>query len=159
MQRCSLFEHVVFLMPQICMALSVTESYSLPTWHGLNATFHSNQSVSAMIVMFVVESEQMDSPGACLCDYYRILRMGHYRMLIPLTSFPVHHSLNTITQSAMLLTVISRCIILMQASTLPNMSQVDSCSVSLSRHIPGIPKIGYSCFLPYPFQFISDQLS
>jgi len=87
--------------------------WSLPTWHGLNATFHSNQSVSAVIVMFMVESEQTDSPAACLYDYYRILRMGHYRMPIPLTPFPVHHSLNTITQSAILLTVFRRCVILM----------------------------------------------
>ena len=97
------------------MSLSVTESYGVYQlgMYGLNATFHSNQSVSAMIVMFMVESEQMDSPVACLYDYYRIIRMGHYRMLIPLTSFPVHHSLNAITQSAMLLTVIRRCIVLM----------------------------------------------
>jgi hypothetical protein len=65
-----------------------------------------------MVVMFMAESEQMDSPAACLYDYYRILRMGYYRMLIPLTSFPVHQSLNTITQSAMLVTVSRRCIIL-----------------------------------------------
>jgi len=42
-----------------------------------------------MVVMFMAESEQMDSLAACLYSYYRILRMGHYRMLIPLTSFPV----------------------------------------------------------------------
>ena len=91
---------------QACCVSDATDLYdpvshrklqSLPTWHGLNATFHSNQSVSAMIVMFMVESEQTDSPAACLYDYYRILRMGHYRMLIPLNSFPVHNSLNTIT--------------------------------------------------------------
>jgi hypothetical protein len=29
MHRCNLFKHVVFLMPQICMALSVTESYKV----------------------------------------------------------------------------------------------------------------------------------
>jgi hypothetical protein len=112
-----------------------------------------------MIVMFMVESEQTDSTAAFLYDYYRILRMGHYRMLIPLTSFPIHHSLIIITQSVMLLTVIRRCIILMQASTLPVVSQVDSCSVSLSRHIPGIPQIGYSCFLSHPFQFIIERFS
>jgi len=86
MQRCTLFKHVVFLIAtNLCDPVGHRKLQCLPTWHGLNATFHSNQSVSAMIVMFMAESVQTDNPAACSYDYYRFLRMGHYRMLIPLT--------------------------------------------------------------------------
>jgi hypothetical protein len=42
---------------------------TLPKWYGLDTTFHSNQSVSAMILMFMTESEQTDKqtdrPASC----------------------------------------------------------------------------------------------
>ena len=60
---------------QACCVSDATDLYgpvghkklnSLPTWCGVNTTFHSNQSVSkSMIAMFMTESEWLNSSAAC----------------------------------------------------------------------------------------------